>query len=522
MILKKFLKEIQYIMTNNSKSGSFPQFETPPHPKTGENSDQRDTNVSQSPIEALTSQAQVIPSESISTNQTNPEQSLKEVKSLPRSNLTRKILIIVIVLLVITSLSLLGIWFMMSRNKEGQDKKGEIVWWGFQHEAEIYQPLIDKYQQEHPGIKIIYKKQSPKDYRDRLVGKFAAGIGPDIFEIHNSWPAMFSEDLALLPSSIMGGDEFNKSFYPVVVSNVTNSKGIIAMPLEFDAITLYINEDIFASAVKQPPKTWDDLKILADPKEDGGFTIKGEKKVIIQSGAALGETANIDHWPEILALMMYQNRVNPAKPTGASMTDVVTFYNLFRKNGVWNDTLPNSTTVFARGTLAMYFGPTSRASEIARLNSDLKFKTVPLPQLPKVRSTDPDYSYATYWVNAVWDKSKDKNEAWEFLKYMAQNETLVRINENIKKYESVERLYPRPEMNIVFREHKVLASVASLALDAKSWYLADNTYDGLTGINTKLKDAFAVTLAGGGGESSLSKLSGQVKEALNSFSIPLK
>ena len=147
MILKKFLKEIQYIMTNNSKSGSFPQFETPPHPKTGENSDQRDTNVSQSPIEALTSQAQVIPSESISTNQTNPEQSLKEVKSLPRSNLTRKILIIVIVLLVITSLSLLGIWFMMSRNKEGQDKKGEIVWWGFQHEAEIYQPLIDKYQQ---------------------------------------------------------------------------------------------------------------------------------------------------------------------------------------------------------------------------------------------------------------------------------------------------------------------------------------------------------------------------------------
>src|SRR3989344_108097 len=309
MILKKFLKEIQYIMTNNSKSGSFPQFETPPHPKTGENSDQRDTNVSQSPIEALTSQAQVIPSESISTNQTNPEQSLKEVKSLPRSNLTRKILIIVIVLLVITSLSLLGIWFMMSRNKEGQDKKGEIVWWGFQHEAEIYQPLIDKYQQEHPGIKIIYEKQSPKDYRDRLVGKFAAGIGPDIFEIHNSWPAMFSEDLALLPSSIMGGDEFNKSFYPVVVSNVTNSKGIIAMPLEFDAITLYINEDIFASAVKQPPKTWDDLKILADPKEDGGFTIKGEKKVIIQSGAALGETANIDHWPEILALMMYQNRV---------------------------------------------------------------------------------------------------------------------------------------------------------------------------------------------------------------------
>lgn len=392
-------------------------------------------------------------------------------------------------------------------------KEGEIVWWGIQHEQGVYASLISEFETQNPDIKVRYERQSRQDYRERLTNALAQGSGPDIFEIHNSWPAMFAGELSPLPSSVMSAEEFNNSFYPIIVSDLTSDKGIIAMPLEYDALTLFINEDIFASAAKRPPESWDDVRNLASE-----LTQRGEEGVIIQAGAGLGFTQNIDHWPEIIGLMMYQNRVNPGAPLGELAQDVFSFYSLFKQNGVWDERLPRTTLAFSTGKLAMYFGPSRRASEIVSVSPNLRFRTVILPQIPKNLSSDPNFSYTTYWVQGVWQRSKNKQIAWEFLKFMSSREALEEINRNMASLETFARVYPRAEMNISLREDSVLGSVVHLAPEAKSWYLADNTNDGPTGINTQINQLYQKAVEAGG-SIGLDELSSGIAGVLNKYGI---
>ncbi|OGM09563.1 hypothetical protein A2159_00245, partial [Candidatus Woesebacteria bacterium RBG_13_34_9] len=425
--------------------------------------------------------------------------------------------------------ALLIIVFLVLKLKSYQTtlfgKKGEIIWWGIEHDEVVYQPLIDEFEKVNPDIKIVYKKQSPQDYRQRLSSSLVSEKGPDIFEIHQSWIPMFTKELSLLPESIMKGVDYKNSFYPVITSGTTTSKGIVAMPLEYDAITLYINEDIFTTAVKKPPETWAELKDLVNPKIEGSLTIRDKNSKIIQSGIALGTTENIDYWPEIISLMLYQNRVNLAKPDDILASYAMSFYKDFSALGVWDTTLPNSTNAFAQGQLAMYFGTSKSAKDIVKENPNLRFRTVKLPQLPKNQPTDPDFSYSTLWVQSVWEKSINKEAAWTFLKYLAENGSLERLNKNIEKYEMFQIPYPRPEMNVSFRDDKILGSIVALVLDAKSWYLADKTNDGEDGINSRLKKEFKEILDNWKKDSwqkTLLGLSGNIMVILSDYNISAK
>jgi len=402
--------------------------------------------------------------------------------------------------------------------------KGEIVWWGVQHDPGVYKPLIDKFERDNPNIKIKYVRQTTQDYQARLMSALKSGQGPDIFEIHNTWPVMLKEYLSELPSSVMTKDEFNGSFYPIIVSNLTLDKGIVGMPLEYDALTLFINEDIFSSALKSPPVGWNEFKSLAI-----GLTQTSGGKKIIQAGTAFGITDNVDHWPEILGLMLIQNGVNPANPVGTKNVptsslakSVITYYRSFSQSKVWDSTLPSSTIAFSRGELAMYLGSTRRASEIVRENPDLKFRTVLLPQLPKNKPDDPSFSYATYWAHAVSSKSKIKEGAWIFLKYLSREDSLKVINNNIAEYETFKRIYPRPNMNLEMRQDQVLGSVISLAYNARSFYLADYTYDGQDGINTLVNNVYKGMVKYGVSDSSLISKSQELKQILGKFGVNVR
>ena len=397
-----------------------------------------------------------------------------------------KIIFLVGLVLLLALLLFFAVNFKFGKGKDLVGKKGEIIWWGLNFEESDLSTLIKEYQEKNPEIQITYIKQSPIDYRERLTNALASGTGPDIFELHSSWPPMFSNDLSALPGSVMSSDEFKSLFYPVVSVDLALSKGIIGIPLEYDALTLFINEDIFGSAAKTPPKTWDELRDLSFI-----FTQRGEGGKMIQSGIPLGMAENIDYWPEVIAFMIFQNQGNPSFPSGFSTQRALEYYKQFGAARVWDSSLPRSTTAFARGMVAMYFAPARAASEILKQNPDLNFKTILLPQLPKERPTDPDFSYATYWFHGVWERSRNKDAAWSYLKFMASKESLEKLNQNVKQRTGFERPSPRIDMAELFSKNPVLGSVVNLALKAKSWYLADNTHDGETGINSQFKNIYS-------------------------------
>lgn len=418
----------------------------------------------------------------------------------------------VLMLLVLTGFV---IFKLFSSNLKSQSS--ELVWWGLWEDENLITPLIEEYQVANPNVKVTYIKQSQRDYRERLVNALAKGQGPDIFRFHNSWVPMFSKELDSLPSSVMSASEFADIFYPIATSDLTNANGIVGIPLEYDALMLFVNEDIFAKAGKTPPQTWDDLRVLARE-----LTVKDDQGIITQSGVALGRVENVDHWPEILALMMIQNGVDLSKPTGETAEDAIKFFSIFSTvDGVWDGSLPTSTQSFAGGKLAMLIAPSWRAFEIIDSNPSLKFKTYPVPQLPKEDLDEPDITYASYWSEGVWTRSSNKEAAWKFLKFLSTRESLEKLYQNASKVRAFGEPYPRVDMAQLLTNHPYLDPLVKQAPTARSWYLQSRTWDGPTGINSLLnkyfEDAVTAVVSGKEADKSLETAAQGVTQVLSQY-----
>lgn len=416
----------------------------------------------------------------------NPEPSPvpTPVPAQPKAGLTAKKRIGLLAGIVAALITVLVVIFFAMRT--GTAGPVEIVWWGLWEDASIVEPLVAEYEAANPGVDIRYEKQSKEDYRERLVNSLNRGTGPDIMRIHNTWTPMFATELASLPSDVMSPQEFAETFYPAALSDMSTAEGIVGIPLEYDGLALYINEDIFSAFAKTPPRTWDELRRTALE-----LTIRDSQGNINQAGAALGSTQNVDHWEDILALMMIQNGANLAEPVGEFAEGALNFYTVFtRTDNVWDETLPPSTAAFAGGKVAMYFAPSWRAFEINRLNPNLAYRVISVPQLPKVRPNDPDVTYASYWYEGVWARGKHQKEAWKFLKFMSSREALEKLYLNASQTRAFGEPYPRVDMRQLLLQDPVVSGFIELAPNARSWFLASRTFDGETGLNSVLSGYF--------------------------------
>jgi len=444
-----------------------------------------------------------------------------QISPAPKKKLTLKLVLIVLGVII---LLLAGFFIIKSLFFDGVNKSisNEIVWWGLWEDESAMASVISEYEAKNPGTKIKYIRQSKEDYRERLTNALAKGTGPDIFRFHNTWVPMFKSELDKVPSSVYTASDFSTTFFPVAVSDLTVSTGIVGVPIEYDALSLYINEEIFEKSGKSTPNTWNELRQTARE-----LTIKDESGTITQSGVALGRTENVDHWPEILGLMMLQNGVDLTKPTGKLAEDALDYYTIFSSSdGVWDATLPKSTVAFAGGKLAMYFGPTWRAFEIRLQNPNLRFKTVPVPQLPKTESLEADVTYASYWVEGVWAKSKKKTEAWAFLKFLSSKENLEKLYNQTSKTRMFGEPYSRIDMESILSDHPIIGSTVAGAKIAQTWFLQSKTWDGPTGINSQINKYFedAINLVNTGKESrvALEPVASGVIQVLSQYGIKVQ
>lgn len=355
-----------------------------------------------------------------------------------------------------------------------------LTYWGLEEPSAI-NSLIREYEAKNSHVKVQYQQQAPDDYRERLVNNLAKSVGPDIFSFHNTWVPMLAGQLDKAPIAEFNSENFAKEFYPVAVQDLVRESAVLGIPLFIDGLGMYVNETIFNETGKLVPNNWNDLKQTALE-----MTQKDEEGRILRSGVALGRTENVDHWEDILSLMLLQNRADLNNPQGVLAADPVLFYISFSKEDkVWDETLPASTEAFAKGLAAMYFGPSWRAQEIKQLNPNLSFRVVPVPQLPKNATADLDINYASYQAVGVWGKSKNATEAWKFLKFASQDSSLEKLYASLAAVRGYGNPYPRPSMAQALENDPLAGAYVRQGGTAKSSYLASGTHDG-AGINTKL------------------------------------
>lgn len=395
------------------------------------------------------------------------------------------------------------------------NKQVTLTYWGLWEPSEVMTQVLKDFETANPGITVQYVKQSPKDYRERLQTAIVSGNGPDLFRFHASWVPMLKAELSPMPGSVMSSAEYQKTFYPVAAKQLQLNGQFVGIPLMYDGLALYYNKDVLQTAGVEPPTTWSGLRTLATQ-----LTVRTSGGSIERAGLAIGTASNVDHFSDIIGLLMLQNGADLTNPTTVEARDALTFYTNFAKvDKVWDSTLPNSTTAFARGDVAMMFAPTWRVHEIKAMNPNLNFGIAPLPKLAETQ-----LAWASYWAEGVSAQSKNKDDSWKLLKYLSSPEIMQKLYSSQSQVRSFGEPYSRVDLATQLADDPYVAPYLSDAPAAQGWYLSSNTFD--NGINDQIikyyEDAItAVAVNSRTVSDVVTTLDQGVKQVLRQFGVPV-
>lgn len=395
-------------------------------------------------------------------------------------------------------------------NKQTPKGPIELTYWGLWEENDLIKPAIDLYQQQNPNIKINYVRQSSVNYRTRVQSQISDGVGPDIFRIHNTWLPQMQDFISPAPSSVFSLQEYKTLFYPVAADSFVKNNSIYAAPWEIDGLVLFYNEERLAGVGGKPPRTWQEFIDLASK-----MTIK-DQTGIKSAGAGIGAAGNVDHFSDILGLLLLQQpNVNIEKPDSAAAAEVLRFYIGFvtdPRRKVWDVNLPKSTQMFVEGRLGFYFAPSWRAHEIRVANPNLKFKIAPVPQL-----SSKVVNWATFWGEAVSSKSKNPEEAWKFVKFLTSEEAEKLMYQQASQIRLFGEPYSLVSLSSELAADPLVGAVVTQGPNYKTWYLASGTFD--NGVNDQMikywEDGVNATLAGTDPQNALQTVAKGVTQVLN-------
>ncbi len=358
-----------------------------------------------------------------------------------------------------------------------------LTYWGLWEPEPVVQGVIAQFEKEHPEIKIDYKMQSPQEYKARLQNALNSASGPDIFRFHPTWLSLMEKQLEPVPETVSQKLGLESNYFPVVKKAISLKERYYALPLEVDTLALYYNKDLLNEVGGKLPRTWWGLQELAKQ-----ITKTNENEQITTAGVALGTTNNVDHFSDIIGLMLLQSKADLLKPDFRT-EEVLEYYTFFaKKDRVWDKTLPSSTIQFASGKLGFYFAPSWRYFEIKAQNPGLNFGIAKVPQLPESREIKLEaaeagegeltsVTWGSFWIEGVSVKSPHKKEAWEFLSFLASAEGLRQFHLAASQVRDFGEIYPLTNLAGELTTNPYLEPFVKQAENADFWYLCSETHD---------------------------------------------
>src|SRR3989344_1938481 len=396
----------------------------------------------------------------------------------------KKILYILIAVMVVA----VFITFILVLRNLGQPgaigKTTYITFWGVYDDRAAFDQVIRDFKTQNPNIDVRYRMFSYDTYEQQLINALAAGTGPDIFMVHNTWLPKRGDLLAALPASITGQkqplftiQDYKSQFVDVAAQDLTYQDQIYAVPLYVDTLAFYNNKALLnGAALPRPPMTWEevntDVSALTQIDQAGNIT---------RPGIALGTARNINRSTDILMAMMLQSGVRMTSDDNSSATFDASvgnqrigqlalqyytdFANPRKQVYSWNDSQHYSIDAFAEGNLAMMIGYSHTAALIKAKSPRLNFSVAAMPQasLANIRN------FANYWAAGVSKSSKNQNLAWQFLAYLSSK------NGQSAYLNATNRPAARRDLIDLQRSDPDLGVFAIQALTARSWFQADNT-----------------------------------------------
>jgi ABC-type glycerol-3-phosphate transport system substrate-binding protein len=380
-------------------------------------------------------------------------------------------------------------------------------------------PVIDAFEKQNPTIKINYQPQSSQDYQDRLRTALEGSTAPDIIRLHSTWLPLFAKFILPAPANTISSTEMSTNFYPIISKLLVSNNQVYGVPMTVEGLGLFVNTAMLQQKQVKTPKTWEDLVTAAKVlKEEDPLTGK-----LTRAGVALGNSSNVEHWPDIVSLMLLQAGAKLTNMKSPEVQSTLDYYTKFvTKLHVWDDTLPPSTVAFANEKVAMIFAPSWRAREIKAMNPALSWEVVPVPQLPDVEPLN----WASIWFETVSKTSKHPQEAWKFVSFLAS----ANAQQILFDSATADRSFPQAPANKAAGntalKNPVIAPFVSSMETASSFYTASMTRDSKSALNSRLikylEDAINSFVLGQDGNKTVETLDSGFVQVLSEYGLVAK
>ena len=302
-------------------------------------------------------------------------------------------------------------------NKQEATSKGgkttiRFASWDTADDVDAQQKLVDKFNEEHSDIQVVLEAYG-SEFDTKISASMGSGDAPDVMYMWN-YPA-YHEGLEPLDSYIeKEGEDYKKNFYSTLWNYNSYDGQIYGLPVGFTTHCVYYNKDLFEKAGVEVPKgdwTWDDLKEKA--------------KVIYEKTGVKGFSFSMKPDPYDYEMYLWSNGTaycdKDGKMEGYVDSDkALETYKMFQdmeKDGYAVATEKSGSDEFQAGQTGMFvYG----AWAVKKYTEEgVNFGLAKLPSFGSEKSA----SILSSSGVAIAKSSKNKEAAWEFVKFWTSEES---------------------------------------------------------------------------------------------------
>ena len=311
----------------------------------------------------------------------------------------------------------------------GDERGGAVVveFWAMGAEGENVRPLLDRFEAEHPGVRVELQRLPWTSAHEKLLTAFAGRATPDVSQLGNTWVAEMAALGALADLTpyvrrsgvVDPADYFDGAWDANVLSG-----RVLGVPWYVDTRVLFYRADLFREAgYSGMPETWDAwaeaMRRVQAVQEPGGYPVllpvnEFEPPLILGLN-----TADLLRDGD-----RYGNFRSPA------FRRAFAFYVGLFRDGLAPATsgteISNVYQEFASGRVAsLITGPWNVGEFRRRLPAGVEWATAPLPG-PDPGT--PGVSVAGGSSLVVFERSEHPAEAWALVEFLSRPDVQVAFN----------------------------------------------------------------------------------------------
>ena len=299
--------------------------------------------------------------------------------------------------------------------QEAASKEGKttirFASWDTADDVDAQQKMVDKFNEEHPDIQVVLEAYG-SEFDTKISASMGSGDAPDVMYMWN-YPA-YHDGLEPLDSYIeKEGEDYKKNFYSTLWNYNSYDGQIYGLPVGFTTHCVYYNKDLFEKAGVEEPKdgwTWEDLEEKA--------------KKINEATGVKGFSFSMKPDPYDYEMYLWSNGTaycdKEGKMEGYVNSDkALETYKMFQdmaKDGYAVATEKSGSDEFESGQTAMFVYGAWAVKKYTE--AGVNFGLAKLPSF----GTEKSASILSSSGVAIAKSSKNKEAAWEFVKYWTDEE----------------------------------------------------------------------------------------------------